>query len=88
MLLLAATRLQRWALILATYQYKIEYKKSAEHANADALSRIVSGNANDGLANIFWISYLDEMLVTTKGVASATRKEPVLACTYDCIDGP
>ena len=34
---LAATRMQRWSLILAAYQYEIEYRKSAEHANADAL---------------------------------------------------
>ena len=38
---LAATRMQRWSLILAAYQYEIEYRESAEHANADALSRLV-----------------------------------------------
>lgn len=61
----------------------MEYKKSAEHANADALSRLESGTAEDGLANIFWISYLDELPVTAKDIASATRKDPVLACAYD-----
>ena len=34
---LAAARMQRWALILAASQYR----KSAEHANADAMSRLV-----------------------------------------------
>ena len=29
---LAAARMQRWSLILAAYQYEIEYRKSAEHA--------------------------------------------------------
>ena len=38
---LAAAGMQRWSLILAAYQYEIEYRKSAEHANADALSRLV-----------------------------------------------
>ena len=33
---LATARMQRWRLILAAHQYQIEYRKSAEHANADA----------------------------------------------------
>lgn len=37
---LAAARLQRWALLLAAYQYDIRYKSSAEHANADGLSQL------------------------------------------------
>ena len=36
---LAAARLQRWALLLAAYQYDIEYRSTAKHANADCLSR-------------------------------------------------
>ena len=39
---LAAARMQRWSLMLAAYQYEIEYRKSAEaDAEADALSRLV-----------------------------------------------
>ena len=37
---LAAARLQRWSLLLSSYHYSIEYKSSAEVANADALSRL------------------------------------------------
>ena len=46
--LLAAARMQRWSLILAAYQYEIEYRKSAEHANADALSRLVHRGGSRG----------------------------------------
>ena len=40
---LVTARMQRWSLILATYQYEIEYRKSAEHGNADTFSRLVPG---------------------------------------------
>ena len=37
---LAAARLQRWALLLSTYDYNIHFKPTQEHGNADALSRL------------------------------------------------
>ena len=44
---LAAARMQRWSLMLAAYQYEIEYRKSAEHAKADALSRLVQASLDE-----------------------------------------
>ena len=37
---LAAARMQRWALVLSVYDYDIEFKRSEDHANCDALSRL------------------------------------------------
>ena len=45
--LLAANRLARWALWLNQFDYTIEYRKTADHGNADALSRLPSGNDID-----------------------------------------
>ena len=40
---LAANRLARWALLLNQFNYKIEYRKTSDHGNADALSRLPTG---------------------------------------------
>ena len=44
---LAANRLARWALWLNQFDYSIEYRKTADHGNADALSRLPSGDDID-----------------------------------------
>ena len=36
---MAASRLQRWAIILSAYTYEIQYKATKEHGNAETLSR-------------------------------------------------
>lgn len=39
----AAHRLQRWALFLSRYNYEIHFRPTAQHANADTLSRLPIG---------------------------------------------
>ena len=77
--------MQRWSLILAAYQYEIEYRKSAEHANADALSRLVQASLEEQEEEeeVYLISYLEKLPVTAWDIAAATRKDPVLARVYD-----
>ena len=78
---LAALRLQRWALILMAYNYVIEYKKSADHANADALSRLpqASGDNTAEEGSIFYFSHLEELPVSANDIENATMKDPVLS---------
>ena len=74
----------QWSLILAAYQYGTEYWKAGEHANADALSRLVLLTSEDeSETQVFMISYVDELPITAGDVASATQKDPVLARVYD-----
>ena len=40
--LLAANRLARWALMLSQYDYLVEFRKTNEHGNANALTRLPS----------------------------------------------
>ena len=37
---LASARLQRWALLLGAYDYRVEYKRADQIQNADGLSRL------------------------------------------------
>ena len=37
---LAANRLARWVLMLSQYKHQTEHRKTANHANVDALSRL------------------------------------------------
>ena len=76
---LAAARMQRWALILSAYQYDIQYRRSAEHGNADAMSRLpqaseVTPNPED----LFYFSYVDELPVTASDIRKATQTDKVL----------
>ena len=72
--------MQRWAVILQAYNYQVEYGSSAEHANADALSRLpcdISPMKEE--AEMFFFSGLDELPVDSKDISRHTRRDPVLA---------
>ena len=83
---LAAARLQRWALILSGFSYEIEYKKSQMNANADGMSRLPNPREKDDEpSSVYSISVLDELPVTAKNVAEATKKDPVLVRVLDYV---
>ena len=83
---LAAARMQRWAVILQAYNYQVEYRSSAEHANADALSRLPCDiGPRKEEAEIFFFSGLDELPVDSKDISRRTRRDPVLARVLEYI---
>lgn len=82
---LAAARMQRWALILSAYCYKIQYRKSSLHANCDALSRLpIKQNVaeQDEFYNTYFVAYLPG---TIEQISSATRKPPVLSKVVEFV---
>ena len=81
---LSAARLKRWAVILSAYNYKIEYKSTQTHSNADGLSRLplVVNNDKKQLAehSIFNLRKIENLPVTTATqLKTMTRRDPVLS---------
>ena len=80
----SAARLQRWALQLGTHQYVIRFRKTTDHGNADMLSRLPVPSTDNNLEpDVFLVSYQDDLPVTAKGVAAATKKDIVSSKELD-----
>ena len=79
---MAAARLQCWAIILSAYQYEIKFRSSSQHANADALSRLPLKSVSPAIgeeAEVFQLSYFDELPVTAKQISEVTCHDPILS---------
>ena len=80
---LAAARLQRWALLLSTYDYEIQFKPTESHSNADRLSRLplpVLDSHNGGeVASLFNVSQVQSLPVTFQQVQQTTKRDLVLS---------
>ena len=85
-------RLPRCALIMMGYDYNIVYRKSADYANADALSLLPTGSDPnfdkdetiilveiDSEANMLDSHVILNLPLSAKTVADYTRKDPILA---------
>ena len=80
---LAAGRLQRWALLLSSYQYTIEFWPTKAHANADSLSRLPLQDSSSGEClsevSVFNVSQISVLPVSVAQVCKATRADPILS---------
>jgi len=86
---LEANRLARWPLLLSHYHYTIEYRKTSQHGNADALSRLPAGGdpvfdreeIDDDARLVFTIKTIGRQINPTyPGIfAKESAKDPVIA---------
>ena len=82
---LFSARIQRWALCLAKYNYRLQYKKGEENGNADMLSRLPLPAKPYTLTQpvyeevIFNMSVMDQTPVTSSLIARWTARDPILA---------
>ncbi|VDD92903.1 unnamed protein product, partial [Enterobius vermicularis] len=82
-LVLAASRLQRWALFLMNYTFKIEYRPTRQFGQADGLSRLPHGFDcsfdETQLASENQVNQLLGKPVTAKDIAEETQKDKLLS---------
>ena len=96
--IMAAHRLQRWAIILAAYTYEIQYKPTAKHGNADTLSGLPIADdkqfeRDHSLAlelNHIHSLQMEQLLLRATDVAKATEADTVLVRVYHLsnVGGP
>ncbi|XP_064642179.1 uncharacterized protein K02A2.6-like [Lineus longissimus] len=78
----AALRIQRWALTLSAYDYKIVYRPGQQNGNADGLSRLPASPPPASPPPAEFIHALDQIdttVVTHTMIATWTNRHPVLA---------
>ncbi|KAM7284083.1 uncharacterized protein ISCGN_001186 [Ixodes scapularis] len=82
---IAAARLQRWAVTLSAYKYKLAYRTSAENADADCFSRLPlqSTEVDDSHDETFYTLRLASLPVTSRDIARHTERDPVLSLVVD-----
>ncbi|CAF4637437.1 unnamed protein product [Rotaria sp. Silwood2] len=79
-----ANRLQRWAICLMGYNYKIRYKPTICHANADALSRLPVGPDKSFVdkdaihINCIQTKLIKEWPIRATEIVSATNSDRIL----------
>ena len=84
--ILAALRMQCWALMLQASNYEIEYRKSEDHENADALSRAPPlGESITGEPGIFQMSYFHDLLDDPSDIPEKKRRDPVLSRVLEYV---
>ena len=50
---MAASRIMRWAITLSSYQYRIQFRPTDKHTNADMCSRFPLTDINEELVTLF-----------------------------------
>jgi len=79
---ITASKLQRWAVLLGAYDYKIKYRPAEAIQHADALSRSPIPDETDLEHRVYAINWMEDVQqhpITAAEIADATRTDAVLA---------
>lgn len=83
---MAISRIQRWAIILASYQYSIQYRSTEKHYNADVCSRFPLKKTDESVEELNQVKFVsvfslceDKPLLNSTLIARYTRTDPLLS---------
>jgi len=79
----ASSRIQRWALTLAAYEYTLVFRPTTQHGKADAMSRLPLPQKPKetplSAEFILLVQHLEQSPVTASHIKTWTRRDPLLA---------
>lgn len=82
----AAARLQRWSVVLSSYNYTIEYRKASHMAHADALSRLpLNEETGDEECLINSFNEVGDIPLISEDIARETKNDHVLRQVYNLV---
>ena len=81
--LMASARIQRWALTLGAYDYRIRYKSGSDNNNADGLSRLplphIPADVPQPAETVLLMERLDSSPVSAADIRQQTTQDPILS---------
>ena len=85
----ASARIRRWSLILSMYDYTISFRKTQDHGNADALSRLPLPEQPDTVPIpaelVLLVDQLNDSPVTAWQVQRWTGRDPILSTVVNYV---
>ena len=84
---MCAARMQRWALLLASYDYTLEYRKGIHNGNADCLSRLPQKETVliSHAENHIMMMELSSAPIVFKDVQAYSKSDPVISRVIDFV---
>ena len=85
----ASARIRRWSLFMSSYEYVLSFRNTTSHSNADALSRLPvtedTPEADPPPELVLLLEHLDESPVSSRDIATWTRRDPLLSRVLEYI---
>ena len=87
---MAASRIQRWSIILSAYNYELIFKSGRQHGNADSTSRLPfqSDDCEESPVLEYYVLMTELCYSPTisKDVARYSARDPIIAKVMDYIN--
>ena len=83
---MGASRIVRWAITLASYQYEIQWRPTQKHGNADLCSRFPvesdgeeERDSDQEVSEVFYNTFSDKPVINYKSISKFTDQDSILS---------